>query len=402
MIKSVIALLLAVPALATAADPRDLERGTATFRTGDYAGAIADLERAHAAEPGDADTALLLGISYYKVGRSDDARGLLELAEAHGDADAQASARVFLGLIADDSGDGERARSYFSLVAASPTELRTSGQLLLDRSGPERWSIVAVLRPGYDSNVALMPATALPPSGGGDADMTLIAAVTGRPSLDVPLVLDETVAYRKQATLTSYDMLSDAVGGTLTFAGPRDRVTLGYHFEAALLGGARYETGHVGEATYRHVLAGEWSAGAQYTFAARDYAQAAYTGYSGLEHTGVADVGWHGLSLGYEIDRDATTDAMLAATSQGARATARIHASGDVELRATAVVLDRVFDEAGRRDVQARGDAAAYVAISRTLGVVLGSTFVRNASSAADFDYTKWTVFAGLVIGASS
>src|SRR3569623_3002199 len=113
----VIALLLAVPAPATAADPRDLERGTATFRTGDYAGAFQDLERAQAAEPGDADTALLLGISYYKVGRSDDARALLELAEAHGAAAAQASARVFLGLLADDSGDGARARSYFSLVA---------------------------------------------------------------------------------------------------------------------------------------------------------------------------------------------------------------------------------------------------------------------------------------------
>ncbi|HSN30234.1 MAG TPA: hypothetical protein VLT45_28295, partial [Kofleriaceae bacterium] len=285
---------------------------------------------------------------------------------------------------------------------ASPTELRTSGQLLLERSGPERWSLVAVIRPGYDSNVALMPATALPPNGGGDADMTLIGAATARPSLEVPLVLDETAAYRKQATMSSYDMLSDALGGTLTFAGRRDRVTAAYHFEAAMLGGSRYEIGHVGEATYRHVLAGEWSAGAQYTFAARDYAQDAYAGYSGLEHTGIADVGWGGLSLGYVIDRDATTDSMLAATSQGLRATAGVHASSAVELRATAVALDRAFDEAGRRDVQVRVDAAAFFAVSKRLGAVIGSTLVRNASNAADFDYTKWTVFAGLVLGASS
>lgn len=261
---------------------------------------------------------------------------------------------------------------------------------------------MAVLRPGYDSNVALMPATALPPSGGGDADMTLIAAATARPSLELPVVVDETVAYRKQATLTSYDMLSDALGGTLTLAGRRDRGTLAYHFEASLLGGTRYETGHVGEATYRHVLGGEWSGGVAYTFAARDYAQDVYTGYSGIEHTGVADAGWRGLSLGYVFDRDATSDPMLAATSQGIRAAARIHASADVELRATAFVLDHSFDEAGRRDVQARGDAAAFFAISRTLGAVIGTTLVRNASNAADFDYTKWTVFAGLVIGVSS
>jgi tetratricopeptide (TPR) repeat protein len=390
--RAAIAAVALCAATAHAEDVGALERGTARFTAGDFAAAIEPLEAAHAAAPDDADTALLLGIAYYRTGRSDDARPLLEQAEARGDTDAKASARVFLGLIADAGGDSDRARSYFSLVADSPTELRASGKLLLDNSGPERWSAIAILRPGYDSNVALLPATAVRAGQGADADMTLIGALTGRPSLELPIVLDETIAYRKQAELSAYDMVSDSLGGTATFAGAHDRGTLAYHFEAALLGGTRYELGHVAEATYRHD-----AVGARYTFAARDYAQDAYTGYSGFEHTGVIEAYWHELSAGPVIDRDSTSDATLAATSFGGRADVRAR-----NFRGSALVLDRRFDEMGRADVEARIDGAVFVDLSPSLGAVLGASFVRNASNTPDFDYTKWTVFAGLVIGTSS
>ena len=390
--RAAIAVVALYAATAHAEDVGALERGTERFEAGDFAGAIEPLEQARAAAPADPDTALLLGIAYYRTGKSDAARPLLEQAEARGDADAKASARVFLGLIADAGGDSERARSYFSLVAASPTELRASGRLLLDRSGAERWSVVAILRPGYDSNVALLPATAARGGQGADADMTLIAAITGRPSLELPIVLDETLAYRKQAELSDYDMLSDSLGATATFASEHDRGTLAYHFEAALLGGGRYELGHVAEATYRHDVVG-----ARYTFAARDYAQDAYSGYSGFEHTGVLEAYWHELSAGPVIDRDSTTDPTLAATSFGGRIDAR-----ERNFRGSAFVLDRRFDEMARVDVQARVDGAFFLDLSPSLGAVLGASFVRNASTTPDFDYTKWTVFAGLVIGASS
>jgi tetratricopeptide (TPR) repeat protein len=388
--RSVCALaVIAVAAPAHAGDVVALERGTAAFRAGDFAGAIAPLEAAHAADPRDPDTALLLGIAYYRVDRSGEARPLLELAEAAGDADAQASARVFLGLIGEAGGDDERARGYFTLVAASSTELHASGQLLLDKSGPERWALVAILRPGYDSNVAVLPATASAQGmHSADADMTLIAAATGRPSLDLPLVLDETVVYRKQAQLAAYDMFTDTLGGTATLGGAR----VAYHFEAALLGGARYELGHVAEASYR-----SGAFGARYTFAARDYAQAAYVGYSGLQHTGALEAHWHDVTVAGVVDRDSTDDAMLAATSAGGRAD--VHAGA---FRGSAIVLDRQFDEAGRVDVQARVDGALFLDVSRSVGAVIGAALVRNASNAPDFDYTKWTVFAGLVIGASS
>ena len=386
---SALAVLVATATPARADDVGALEHGIAAFRAGAFTSAIAPLEAAHAAEPDDADTALLLGIAYYRVGRAGDARPLLELAEARGDRDAQASARVFLGLIAEEHGDDDRARAYFSLVAGSSTELRASGRLLLDRSGPERWALVAILRPGYDSNVAVLPATAAAQGmRSADADMTLVAAATGRPSLELPIVLDETIVYRKQAQLSAYDMLTDTLGGTATFG----RARLAYHFEAALLGGARYDIGHVAEASFRRGVVG-----ARYTFAARDYAQDAYAAYSGFEHTGALEAHWRDVTVAYVIDRDATTGAMLAATSQGGRADVSAGA-----FRGSAIVLDRQFDENGRVDVQARIDGAVFLDISRTLGVVIGATLVRNASNAPDFDYTKWTVFAGLVLGTSS
>jgi hypothetical protein len=187
-------------------------------------------------------------------------------------------------------------------------------------------------------------------------------------------------------------MLSDTLGGTVTLAGTRVRATIAYHLEAMLLGGARYEIGHVAEASYRHDVVG-----VRYTFAARDYAQDAYAGYSGLEHTGVLEAHWRELTIGYVLDRDSTDDMTLAANSQGGRA--------DVvagPFRGSALVLDRRFDELGRTDVQVRVDGALFLELSKAIGGVVGATFVRNASNTPDFDYTKWTLFAGLVIGAAS
>ena len=406
------ALLVMLAAQQARADSA-FERGVARFRAEDFAGAEAPLQQARAEHPDDADTALLLGITYYKLGRADDALPLLEQAEAHGDADSKASARVFLGLIADERGEPGRARGYYELVARSPTELGTSGKLLLDQSGPERWSLVAILRPGYDSNVALQPATAtVPPGPGrggagdlGDAELSLIGGATVRPSLALPLVVDDTLLYRSYARDTAYNMLADTAGATYTFAGLSDRATAAYHFEAETLGGARYELAHVADASYRHLFAGEYGIGARYSFAARDYALADYAGYTGMTHTAGADLSWgtpggaSGASLGYVFERENTDDPTLSSTGHGARGELHARLAPGTDLRASALALHRTFDpdSMGRVDTLVRTDAALYIDLSSSLGIVVGGTLVRNASNAADFDFTKWTAFAGLV-----
>src|SRR5512138_2877704 len=107
------------------------ETGVDRFRAQDFAGSVAPLEQAHASDPRDADTALLLGIAHYRTDRGVRAVPLLQQAERSGDDDVRASARVFLGLIADERGDSDRAQSYFGLVARSSTDLGSTGRLLL-------------------------------------------------------------------------------------------------------------------------------------------------------------------------------------------------------------------------------------------------------------------------------
>lgn len=407
---AIAALLCAAPAWA-APDPSPLERGVALVQAHRYAAAVAPLAAAHAADPADPDAALLLGIAYYQTGEHGRARPLLEQVERDGDADAQASARVFLGLIADASGELERARGYYALVARSPTELGPSGRRLLDRSGPERWSVAAILRPGFDSNVPLLPGTAIEPSTGdrADADLTLIGSAAVRPLPGIPLVLDETASYRKQAALGAYDSLGDVLGATLVLADRANQASLAYHFEGSTLGGARYELGHVVDAGYRRALGG-YGLALRYTFAARDYAQDAYAGYTGRYHTAIAEAAWggpaapHELAIGYVLERDATDEPALAAIAHGGRIAARVRPWRGGELRVSASASARLFDAAamGRRDLLARGEAALYLEVSRAVGLVLGLTLVRNASNVADDDHAKATAFAGVIVAASS
>jgi tetratricopeptide (TPR) repeat protein len=406
--------MLAVIVMAASAQT-PFELGVEAFKRGDYTEAVAPLEAARAVDPRDADTALLLGICYFHLGRLDDARPLLEQAERDGDDDGKASARVFLGLVADARGEATRARDYYALVARSPTELGASGRLLLEENGPERWSLVAIAAPGYDSNVALQPTTAAPSGPGrgkastGDGYGSLIGAITARPVPELALVVDETLSYRRYAQQTAYDLLANAVGASYALAGVENRAALAYHFDASTLGGARYELAHIAEASYRHALSRCYALGARYTFAARDYSQAAYAGYTGLDHTGGVELAWGSPRApsegwaGYVFERESTSDPALASTGHGGRAQISARLGGDALLRASGLAMYRTYDAASmaRVDTLVRGDLAVYLGVSDAIGLILGTSLARNISNDANFDYTKWTVFVGAVAGAS-
>ncbi len=401
-------LALAVPARAETETA--FEHGLALFKTGDFANAIGPLVEAHRIDPADPDTALMLGIAYYRTGHLDAAYPLLVQAERAGDVESQASARVFLGLIADARGEPDRAHHYYTLVAHSPTELGTSGRLLLELSGPERWSVAGIVRPGYDSNVALLPATAMKGTTSGDGEVTLIGTATGRPTLDLPVVLDETLVYRRHAQQTDFDILSDVLGATATLAGATDRGSLAYHFEVSTLGGARYQTAHVADLATRHDLGHGYGLGGRYTFAARDYVLADYAGYTGITHTAVAELSWgsagtpHQLFGGYVFEREGTADPSLSSISNGATGTLRVRPWRGAELRVSALGAYRSYDAAsnGRRDVQVSADATLHVNLTRVLGVVIGGSAVHNTSNDASFEYIKWTTFLGLVAATGS
>jgi hypothetical protein len=380
--------------------PSPLERGVALFQQGKFAAAAVALEEARRDDPHDADAGLLLGIAYYRLHRSDEAEPLLRESAASSDPDSAASARIFLALIAYDQEDEGRARALLEPVAATPsTDLATSARALLDRSRAAPLSLFAMLRPEVDSNV---PLQATAPAAGTasqvDADVLALGSLSWRPAEGVPLALDASASYRQQVRLTDYDFFSASAGlgyddGTLE---------LGAGAEAMTLGSAFYGAGGAGQVGAHLQLAPAVAPHARYGLRYRDYRLADYEGYTGFTHTGVAGVtlgarhGELGGDLDYVLTREQTRADELVVTGHGAHGALRVRLAR-VSVVVGGTVSWRLYD-LGRRDVQAALDASVAVDLTDHLGLVAGSTFLRNSSNLADADYTKVTAFAGVYV----
>jgi hypothetical protein len=384
------------------------ELGLARFQAADYAAAIVSLLEAHSEDPSDPDTALLLAIAYYRTARYDAASPLFAQAERMGDVETQNSARIFLGLLAEARGEEDQARLFYGLVASSgAVDLTATARRLLDPT--DRWFVVAVVRPEVDSNVALLPGTAAKNNqASADADLLLLVRGAVQPVEGIPVSLDETATYRKQAQLTEFDMLALTSGATYLHVGSVHRASVAYHLEVSTLGGTRYLVGHVGELALRRAMSPCVALAARYTFADRAYAAADYAGYSGITHAAAAELTWtrrsFQLDVSYLFDRESTDDPALSAIGNGVRGAAQFQPSKTLDLRGSLTTTYRRFDaaSAGRRDLRLQGEVSVYHDLSGIWGLVVGGAFVRNVSSNVDFDYPKWTVFAGLVAALSS
>ncbi len=390
------------PALADA--DADLERGLARFEAGEFAAAIGPLEAAHTADPSDLDTDLLLGIAYYRCNHPGRARSLLAIAEHSLDPETRDSARIFLGLLADAAGDTAGALGYYEGVAHGSSSLATSGRELLDRGRGERLSAALVIRPELDSNVPLLPATATPTGGGtGDSDLFVLAFIRARPFDAVAVVLDETVAYRKQMQLTDYDLASSVTGATWSHLGAAYHAALGYHFDASTLGGALFQLGHTVDAGARRAIAGSFGIAASYQLTVRTLYPDAFAGYTGTVQTATARLSW--LARGWEfevgavIGREATDDPTLSVVASGGQLTGQLR-MGRADLRLFARAADRRYDVAalGRRDFQVRADASVYVDLTPHVGAVLGGSLLDNRSNVMDDGFVKWTGYLGVVV----
>jgi tetratricopeptide (TPR) repeat protein len=382
----------------------ELQRGLARFEAGEFAAAIGPLEAAHAADPSDLDTDLLLGITYYRLGDPGRARPLLAIAARSLDPETRDSAQIFLGLLADAAGDTAGALGYYDSVARGSSSLATSGRELLDRGRGERLSAALVVRPELDSNVPLLPATAAVTGGGaGDRDLFVLALVRVRPLDAVPVVLDEALAYRKQMQLTDYDLASSVTGATWNHLGAVYHAALGYHFDASTLGGAAFQIGHTIDAGARRAIAGSFGIAASYQLVVRTLDPDAYAGYTGTVQTGAAQLSWlhptWELEVGGVIAREATEDLTLSAMASAGQLAGRLRL-GRADLRLFARAADRRYDAAaaGRRDFQLRADASVYVDLTRHLGAVLGGTLLDNRSNVMDDGFVKWTGYLGVVV----
>jgi tetratricopeptide (TPR) repeat protein len=393
---------------AHAGDDAQLEQGVARFQAGQYAAAIAPLTAAHAADPSDLDTQLLLGISYYRIDDVTHARPFLLAAARSSDAETRDSARIFLGLIAAAAGEAGLAQSYYDSVAQSNSSLSQSGQLLLDQERTEKLVVVAVARPEIDSNVPLLPATAGRRTDNTiDSDLFLLGDVSVRPFDAVALVIDEAVSYRKQARLTDFDAAASVTSATWSYRDASWRAALGYHFDVSSLGGERYQLGHTVDTGLRRAIAGSLGVAANFQLVARTLYPDAYAGYTGTTYTGTPRLSWITpeleLELGYVIARERTDDNTLSALANGGQLAARYHLGYPADLRLFTQVTDRRYDAAamGRHDIYVRADLSLYVDLSSHLGGVIGGALLRNASNQMEWDYTKWTGYLGLVVATS-
>jgi tetratricopeptide (TPR) repeat protein len=382
----------------------ELERGLARFQAGEFAAAIGPLRAANAAAPSDLDTALLLAIAYYRCGDVGHARPLLIAAAGSPDPETRDSAQIFLGLAADATGDADAALGYYDSVARGSSSLADSGRALSARGRGERLSAALVIRPEFDSNVALQPATAAAASGSAaDRDVFVLADLHARPFVGIAVVLDEALAYRKQAAFTEFDMASSVSGLTWSHRGPEYRAALGYHVDLSMLGGALLQVGQTADAGARRAIAGGFGIAASYQLAIRTLYPDVYAGYSGAVQTGTARLSWLAdtweLELGAVVGREATEDPALTALAAGGQLAARIRL-GRADLRAFARATDRRYDAAsqGRRDLQVRADASLYVDLTPHLGAVLGGALLDDRSNAMDEGYVKWTGYLGLVV----
>jgi tetratricopeptide (TPR) repeat protein len=394
----------ALPAAASADADADLERGLARFQAGEFSAAIDPLMAAHAADPSDLDTALLLGIAYYRCGDAARARPLLVAAARSPDPETRDSARIFLGLVADAGGDADEALGYYSSVARGSSSLATSGRELFDRGRGKWFSAGLVLRPELDSNVALLPASAASAGGStADRDLFMLADLHLRLFDELGLVLDETLAYRKQDQLTDFDMASSVSGLTWGHRGAMYRAALGYHVETSMLGGERYQLGQTVDAGGRRAIAGSFGVAASYQLAVRTLYPDAYAGYTGTTQTGTARLSWLApaweLELGAVIAREATDDPTLSALATGGQLAARLQL-GRVDLRMFMRGTDRRYDDAaqGRRDFLLQASASLYVDLTPHLGAVLGGGLLDNHSDVMDDSYVKWTGYLGIVV----
>lgn len=386
-----------------AAPPVGLEQGVALFQRGDFAAAARVLEDARARDPTDTDAGLLLGISYYRLHRLDDAERLLAESAAVTDPDTVASARIFLALIAMERDQPRRARALLDgTPGPAARELAAGARDLLEGAPRPALTVFAMIRPEYDSNVPLIPTAPVTPSPAqADADLLLLGSLAFRPAPAIPLRLEASVSYRKQFQITDFDFF-DATAAVRYDDGA---LSAALDAQAMTLGNSAYAEGGSAQIGYRLRLGGSVTPWARYLLRYRNYDPDAYAGYTGFSHAGAAGVEFGApqapltADVDYILLREATSADDLTATGQGVNGALTWRARR-FSVVASGTVIWRSFD-AGRSDVQGLVDLSLAVDVTRSFGLVAGWSLLRNGSTLADADYLKITAFAGVYLGAS-
>lgn len=376
-----------------------LDDGRRRMDRGDCDGAIAIFGQVRKAGP-DALASLLEGVCRYEQGDDDDARPLLEEAEASPAQRAQA--RYFLGLIELRDRSGRRAAELFEDVAATgqgtlaarAATLRTTAL----RSG--RYLVSVSAESGYDSNLDLAPDGA-PANGDGTGAGNLWLSL--RPTGLSGPYLRGNAYYRRQLQSSAPDFASFSGQGGFRRGRGETYAFADYALEGTFTGGTPWLVAHRLRAGARW-QAGRFALSGVYAvrFGSFQTAQA----YSGTLHSLLPDVTLRfpmgsSVSLGYEVARDAARLAETSSWLHGPRATLRLVLRPTLRATAEAGLTLRSFDGPGATATDARSDTIGYGSVSlhqdlERVSLHLTGYARRAASNLAGLSYSRFTVVFGV------
>lgn len=385
------------------ADPFD--EATRLMERGDRAGAISIFEAIRTSGP-DPSAALLEGICELELGHDGRARALLE--EARSEPKVADVAAFFLGLLALEAGEPDRATAMLSRAAAAGGSLAESAADLIRVAGRDGKVVASALSEvGFDSNVELLPDGTTSRASSADGYGAALAGLLVRPLGTRGPYARVIGQYRKQARITSYDLgqLGVAIGAR---AGRADRsLAAEYAYDFLALGSSSYLSAH------RLLATGRWGSGrlsvtATYALRLESYLTDATMGYSGARHDAEAEGGWQlghatNLALGYHLGRDGTRDPALRYLEHGPFALLRLGAGGPLRLftegRLTARGYDQVDPDLGleRSDRYLDAILTGEMDVAQRWTVRLGATARRALSNVPDLRYTKVTASVGVV-----
>lgn len=393
----------------------------------DYARALKLLTAAGAQQTTAPDLQLLLGICYARVGQLAQAEPLLLQAAAHGDAEEQASARVFLGLLYESQGAADRAQAELTMAAQLRSPRLQSGiQSLLQEVQPHMVTGSVTIAPELDMNV---PLTSLAlwrndPQSRTDGDILFSGTITIRPSKRFGFYFTNTLSYRQQLRFSEYSLLLNWTGLGYNYLGQRNRVRVSIAAAPAVVATHLLYFDFSWRASYRFNPISVLNLGVAYDGRYRNYVQADYLAQTGPSHTLVADVGYASPALvggkslvvfaGFAVTRDqlsarapiTAVDGSLVsddwrAWSYGPQLRLRARLHQRVELAITSSLLRRDYDyifPSGeqRQDWELSGDAAMVFELKRWLDLFVGGSCIYLQSSDAAFSYVKPVIYTGI------
>lgn len=400
-----------------------LERGIAQFKERQFAAAVQSLNQARP-EPGlRAAVLLMLGICHYRLGDLSRAEPLLRQVIREGDAEEQASARVFLGLLFQEQGAVDQARAEFGRVVGTPT-LRDSARNLLQQNRPHRLLFTLLVSPEYDGNVPLTgyAAWSANPKASSDGDVLFLGAISVRP-FSVGFTFGNTLSYRQQFQNMDYSLLLNSTWLGYSYLGQSDRFRVVATLNYALLGDSTLYLEGDARLSYRRRLWSKLGLALSYDGRYRDYRNASFLPLSGFIQALRTELVW-GLApqpvnagIGYQAIREQTrTPTEQDITIEDYRAWAhgptlflRAGLHPRLELSFYGTYLQRIFDYVpgpelpleqgiGREDHVLSGDLSLNLRFTDWLELFVGSTLIYNDSNKAPFKYFKPTAYLGLAV----